>query len=293
MQTFRFSTRLQRLNSMEASARANINFLEQLYLFHRQHQSSKVSIPVIGSKPVNLWLLRKEVNALGGVEVVSVVGPFWANSSWNSSLPTRCAPVVLDAQMSDRRKWKQVGKAMGYDCKADNTIAGELRTAFHKIVQPFEDYRIRVTASGASGNAPTPGTPGSAGATGLLLPSSGSSKGKERATTPSNNADAAVTMEQVYAASNKLNDALNASPAQIHAHMQGANGSSHAARQATPLANSASMDLSFNPHWQPGEYCEVCKSGEDDVSVCISGERHIEACLLILSKRIVIDSAVR
>lgn len=167
--------------------------------------------------------------------------------------------------MSERRKWKQVGKAMGYDCKIDSTIAGELRTAYHKIVQPFEDYRIRVTASGTNGNG-APGTPGSAGSSGSHLPGSASTKGKERATTPSGNPDAAVTMEQVYAASNKLNDALHASPAQAHAHASAANGTVTTARQSLPLASSASMEFSFNPQWQPGEYCEVCKSGEDDVS---------------------------
>lgn len=70
-QTFRFGTRLQRLNSLEASARANINFLEQLYIFHRQQKSSNVSVPVIGSKPVDLWRLRKEVDISGGYETVS------------------------------------------------------------------------------------------------------------------------------------------------------------------------------------------------------------------------------
>lgn len=73
LQTFRFKTRLQRLNSMEASARANLNFLEQLYIFHRQQKNSNVSIPVIGTKPVDLWRLRKEVNVLGGYEAVSTV----------------------------------------------------------------------------------------------------------------------------------------------------------------------------------------------------------------------------
>ena len=55
---------------MEASARANLNFLEQLYIFHRQHKNSNVSIPVIGSKPVDLWRLRKEINILGGFDMV-------------------------------------------------------------------------------------------------------------------------------------------------------------------------------------------------------------------------------
>lgn len=65
-QTFRFKTRLQRLNSMEASARASLNFLEQLYIFHRQQGSSGISVPTIGDKPLDLWKLKREVTALGG-----------------------------------------------------------------------------------------------------------------------------------------------------------------------------------------------------------------------------------
>ncbi|KAF7793618.1 hypothetical protein EIP86_004732, partial [Pleurotus ostreatoroseus] len=41
-ETFRFKTRLQRLNSIEASSRAKVNFLEQLYRFHEQ-QGNPVS----------------------------------------------------------------------------------------------------------------------------------------------------------------------------------------------------------------------------------------------------------
>ena len=57
---------------MEASARANLNFLEQLYIFHRQHKNCKVTIPVIADKPINLWQLRKEVGTLGGYDAVSL-----------------------------------------------------------------------------------------------------------------------------------------------------------------------------------------------------------------------------
>jgi hypothetical protein len=69
-QTFRFKTRLQRLNSIEASSRAKINFLEQLYRFHKQQGNPRVSVPTINHKPLDLWLLRKEVTKLGGYDQV-------------------------------------------------------------------------------------------------------------------------------------------------------------------------------------------------------------------------------
>lgn len=55
---------------MEATARATLNFLEQLATFHTQYYKSDVSIPVLGGRAVNLWQLRKEVAKLGGVTEV-------------------------------------------------------------------------------------------------------------------------------------------------------------------------------------------------------------------------------
>ena len=70
LQRFRFKTRLQRLNSIEASSRAKVNFLEQLYRFHKQQGNPRVSVPTINHKPLDLWLLRKEVHKLGGFDTV-------------------------------------------------------------------------------------------------------------------------------------------------------------------------------------------------------------------------------
>lgn len=61
-----------RLNSIEASSRAKINFLEALYRYHRQQGNPRVTVPTINHKPLDLWLLRKEVQKLGGFETVSV-----------------------------------------------------------------------------------------------------------------------------------------------------------------------------------------------------------------------------
>ena len=69
-QAFRFKTRLQCLNSIEASSRAKVNFLEQLYRFHKQQGNSRVSVPTINNKSLDLWLLRKEVHKLGGYDAV-------------------------------------------------------------------------------------------------------------------------------------------------------------------------------------------------------------------------------
>jgi [histone H3]-trimethyl-L-lysine4 demethylase len=90
VQTFRFKTRVQRLNSMEASARANINFLEQLYIFHRQqeHGGVRITIPTVNHRPVDLWRLKKEVNQLGGyiqARVLNLLPSPWRPSNICSS----------------------------------------------------------------------------------------------------------------------------------------------------------------------------------------------------------------
>lgn len=58
---------------MEASARASLNFLEQLYLFHRQQGNTGITVPTIANKPVDMWKLKREVTALGGYTLVRAV----------------------------------------------------------------------------------------------------------------------------------------------------------------------------------------------------------------------------
>jgi hypothetical protein len=69
-QTFRFKTRVQQLNSIEASSRAKVNFLKQLYRFHKQQGNPRVAVPSINHKPLDLWRLRKEVQEWGGYDMV-------------------------------------------------------------------------------------------------------------------------------------------------------------------------------------------------------------------------------
>ncbi|KIR97687.1 histone demethylase JARID1 [Cryptococcus deuterogattii 2001/935-1] len=65
-ETFRFKARLQRLNQLEAASRAKLNFLEQLSMYHMQQGDSKIHIPLIDRQPLDLWKLRREVNRSGG-----------------------------------------------------------------------------------------------------------------------------------------------------------------------------------------------------------------------------------
>lgn len=111
---FRFKTRLQRLNSLEAASRAKVNFLEQLSMFHKQQGNANATIPIIERKTVDLWRLRKEVNKVGGV-------------------------LTLDRIDG----WADVTETMGYGRHS----AIHIKNAYKEVVQPFDEWSIRAKAS--------------------------------------------------------------------------------------------------------------------------------------------------
>ncbi|THH33534.1 hypothetical protein EUX98_g693 [Antrodiella citrinella] len=113
---FRFKTRLQRLNSIEASSRAKVNFLEQLYRFHKQQGNPRVSVPTINHKPLDLWLLRKEVIKMGGYEVVT-----------------------------KGKKWADLGRLLGYGGVPG--LSTQLRNSYTRVILPYEHFCERVRSS--------------------------------------------------------------------------------------------------------------------------------------------------
>ncbi|KAF5332034.1 hypothetical protein D9758_014588 [Tetrapyrgos nigripes] len=134
---FRFKTRLQRLNNIEASSRAKLNFLEQLYRYHKQQGNPRIVVPTINHKSLDLWLLRKEVHKLGGLSAVN-----------------------------KDRKWIDVGRALGYIGLP--TLPAQLRSAYTRIILPYEDFCERgrntpLSPPRSSHNKPqvngTPGNP--------------------------------------------------------------------------------------------------------------------------------------
>ncbi|KAJ7126421.1 jumonji superfamily protein [Mycena crocata] len=121
---FRFKTRLQRLNSVEASSRAKINFLEQLYVWHQQQGNPRVSVPTINNKPLDLYLLRKEVRKLGGFYVVT-----------------------------KKKLWSDLGRILGYH--GIPGLSTQLKNSYTRVILPFEEYEAR-NASKDSTKPPPP-----------------------------------------------------------------------------------------------------------------------------------------
>ncbi|TFK25933.1 hypothetical protein FA15DRAFT_638410 [Coprinopsis marcescibilis] len=113
---FRFKTRLQRLNSIEASSRAKLNFLEQLYRFHKQQGNPRVVVPTINHKPLDLWLLRKEVQKMGGYDAV-----------------TR------------GKKWSDLGRTLGY--RGIPGLSTQIKNSYTRVILPFEHYTQRSRTS--------------------------------------------------------------------------------------------------------------------------------------------------
>lgn len=116
--SFRFKTRLQRLNSIEASSRAKLNFLEQLYRFHKQQGNPRVLVPTINHKPLDLWLLRKEVQKMGGYDAVT-----------------------------KGKKWSDLGRILGY--RGIPGLSTQIKNSYTRVILPFEHFCDRARNSPA------------------------------------------------------------------------------------------------------------------------------------------------
>ncbi|KAF9977974.1 hypothetical protein BGZ73_004257 [Actinomortierella ambigua] len=117
---FRFKTRIQRLNSMEGETRTNLNYLEQLYKFHRQQGTPVNKIPQLDKRPIDLFRLKKEVTARGGYHKVTAT-----------------------------KKWAEIGRTLDYTRKQCTSMSNALKTAYLRIVLPYETYLEKQGLSGA------------------------------------------------------------------------------------------------------------------------------------------------
>jgi len=130
-QLFRFKTRLQCLNSIEASSRAKVNFLEQLYRFHKQQGNPRVSVPTINNKSLDLWLLRKEVHKLGGYDVVCALASYLPPSSF-THLP----------KVNKGKKWADLGRLLGFS--GIPGLSTQIKNSYTRVILPYEHFCERV-----------------------------------------------------------------------------------------------------------------------------------------------------
>ncbi|KAF9179557.1 hypothetical protein BGZ50_006854 [Haplosporangium sp. Z 11] len=108
---FRFKTRIQKLNSMEGETRTNLNYLDQLYKFHRQQGHPVTKIPQLDKRPIDLFRLKKEVAARGGYQKVTAL-----------------------------KRWAEIGRDLDYTRKQCTSLSNALKSTYAKVILPYEIY---------------------------------------------------------------------------------------------------------------------------------------------------------
>ncbi|KAL8729772.1 MAG: hypothetical protein Q9166_004495 [cf. Caloplaca sp. 2 TL-2023] len=115
---FHFRTRRQELNSVEGGTRTNLNYLDQLAKFHKQHGMNLNRFPSVDKKPLDLYRLKKAVESRGGFEKVCKL-----------------------------KKWAEIGRDLGYSGKIMSSLSTSLKNSFQKWLHPYEEY-LRIAKPG-------------------------------------------------------------------------------------------------------------------------------------------------
>ncbi|KAF1962468.1 PHD transcription factor-like protein [Byssothecium circinans] len=115
---FHFRTRRQELNSVEGGTRANLNYLDQLAKFHKQHGMSLTRFPSVDKRPLDLFKLKKAVETRGGFE-----------------------------RVCKQKKWAEIGRDLGYSGKIMSSLSTSLKNSYQKWLHPYEEY-LRVVKPG-------------------------------------------------------------------------------------------------------------------------------------------------
>ncbi|PGH27155.1 hypothetical protein AJ80_01111 [Polytolypa hystricis UAMH7299] len=115
---FHFRTRRQELNSVEGGTRANLNYLDQLTKFHKQHGMNLSRFPSVDKRPLDLYKLKKAVDVRGGFE-----------------------------QVCKQKKWAEIGRDLGYSGKIMSSLSTSLKNSFQRWLYPYEEY-LRVAKPG-------------------------------------------------------------------------------------------------------------------------------------------------
>ncbi|XP_049273209.1 lysine-specific demethylase 5A isoform X1 [Rhipicephalus sanguineus] len=109
VENFKFTPRVQRLNELEATTRIKLNFLDQIAKFW-DLQGSRLKIPNIEKKALDLYNLYKFVHDEGGME-----------------------------QVCRDRKWAKVASRMGY--APMRTVGSLLRQHYERILYPYDVFQ--------------------------------------------------------------------------------------------------------------------------------------------------------
>jgi histone demethylase JARID1 len=104
--------------SPPAGTRANLNYLDQLAKFHKQHGHSLTRFPSVDKRPLDLYKLKKAVEKRGGFE-----------------------------RVCKGKKWAEIGRDLGYSGKIMSSLSTSLKNSYQKWLHPYEEY-LRVVKPG-------------------------------------------------------------------------------------------------------------------------------------------------
>lgn len=108
---FFFKTRRQELNSVEGGTRTNLQYLDQLAKFHKQHGMNLNRFPSVDKRPLDLYKLKKAVETRGGFMRVCKL-----------------------------KKWAEIGRDLGYSGKIMSSLSTSLKNSYQKWLHPYEEY---------------------------------------------------------------------------------------------------------------------------------------------------------
>ncbi|XP_035258154.1 lysine-specific demethylase 5A isoform X1 [Anguilla anguilla] len=116
VRNFRFTPRVQRLNELEALTRVKLNFLDQIAKFW-ELQGSRLRLPHVERKLLDLYVLSKTVSAEGGFVMVC-----------------------------KEKRWSKVASRMGFP--GGKNTGSLLRTHFERILYPYELFQSGASLTG-------------------------------------------------------------------------------------------------------------------------------------------------
>ena len=102
----------------KSGTRTNLNYLDQLAKFHKQHGMNLNRFPSVDKRPLDLYKLKKAVETRGGFERVCKL-----------------------------KKWAEIGRDLGYSGKIMSSLSTSLKNSYQKWLHPYEEY-LRVAKPG-------------------------------------------------------------------------------------------------------------------------------------------------
>lgn len=88
-----------------------MNYIDQLAKFHKQQGTNLNRLPYVDKKPLDLYRLKKAVEARGGFDKVCKM-----------------------------KKWAEIGRDLGYSGKIMSSLSTSLKNSFDRWLNPYENY---------------------------------------------------------------------------------------------------------------------------------------------------------